>query len=204
MRSVQEIKKIVELCPFSPNSVTYIMKQNGGKTGKFDPFFTIRLYILWNKTEAEVKEKLLEVNITGLNATAVTELALQSEQKIAKAREAFNETKFGEAFGLANAAEQLAKNAEKILERILELEEEEEEKEIEVEIEKGIAKVKVKIAGNKLRYSIPFATEDGLFNDIASRTGLSLEEVKALAEIEIKEEEAKGEEAEEGGKGRSS
>ncbi len=152
---------------------------------------------------SELKEKLLEVNVTEFNLTAVSELILQAEQKVAKAQEAFNETKFGEAFGLANAAEHLSENAEKILKRTLEAEdelkeEEGEEKEVEVEIEAGIAKVKVKIAGKKLKYSIPFTTEGELFNDISSRTGLPLEDVKALAEIEVEEvEEAEEEEAEE-------
>lgn len=151
---------------------------------------------------AEVKAKLLEVNITELNITSVTELITQSEQKITEAQEAFNETKFGEAFGLANAAEQLAENAEEILEKALEREEEEkeekeEEREIEVEIEEGVAKVKIKVSGNKLKYSIPYTTEAELLNDIAARTGLSLEEVKALAKIEVEEAEDQVEEEEE-------
>ena len=146
----------------------------------------------------EVKSKLLSVNVTQFNLTDVNELLFQAEKKLTNAQNAFNETKFGEAFGQANAAEQLAENADKILERALEREEEEEEIEekktekreketeieIEVEIGKRVTKVKVNIDGNKLRYTLQTTNEDEILQDIASRTGLSLEKVKSLAEIE--------------------
>lgn len=138
----------------------------------------------------EVKAKLLEVNATEINVTSVNELLFQAEQKLTNAQNAFNETKFGEAFGQSNAAEKLAENADKILERALEKEEEEEEKEIEVEIEEGVAKIKVEIGGNKLKYTLPTTNETEVLNDIASRTGLTLEEVASITEVEIEEEEA--------------
>ncbi len=136
----------------------------------------------------EIKVKLLAVNVTQFNVTAVNELLFQAEQRITNAQDAFNETKFGEAFGQANAAEQLSKNADKILERFLE-KEEEEEKEIEVEIEEGVAKVKVEIGDNKLKYILPTTNENEVLNDISSKTGLSIEEVTSIAEVEVEEQE---------------
>jgi len=140
---------------------------------------------------AEVKAKLLEVNVTEVNITAVNELIFQGEQKLAQAQDAFNETKFGEAFGQANAAEQLAKNAEKILERLLEREEEEEEKEIEVEVEGSIAKIKVEIGDLKLKYRLNTTNKEEIVTDIASKTGLSTDEINAIIEFEVEEEEEK-------------
>jgi len=137
---------------------------------------------------AEVKAKLLEVNPTQVNITAVNELILQSEQRLAQAQEAFNETKFGKAFGQANAAEQLAKNAEKILERFLE-EEEEEENEIEVEVEGGIAKIKVEVGDLKLRYRLNTTNREEIVTDISGKTGLSADEINSIMEFEIEEAE---------------
>ncbi|MEK6909465.1 MAG: DUF5667 domain-containing protein [Candidatus Aenigmatarchaeota archaeon] len=137
---------------------------------------------------AEVKSKLLEANVT--NITSVNELVSQAEQKLAQAQDAFNETKFGEAFGLSNAAEQLAKNAEKILERFLE-KEEEEEREIEVEVEGGVAKIKVEVNDLKLKYRLNTTNREEIIADIASKTGLSPDEINAIMEFEVEEEEEK-------------
>jgi len=64
------------------------------------------------------------------------------------------------------------------------------EREIEVEVEDGIAKVKVEIGGSRLRFSLPFTDEAAVFREIASRTGLSVDEVKALAKVEMGDDEA--------------
>lgn len=54
---------------------------------------------------------------------AVRRLLHQSKLHLEKAEEAFNASKFGEAYGLANAAEHLAENAERIAERLREAKE---------------------------------------------------------------------------------
>lgn len=128
------------------------------------------------------------MNVTQVNITAVNELISQAEQKLAQAQDAFNETKFGEAFGLANVAEQLAKNAEKILERFLE-KEEEKEREIEVEVEDGIAKIKVKVGDLKLRYRLNTTNREEIVADISSKTGLPPDEISTIMEFEVEEAE---------------
>lgn len=270
---------------------------------------------------AEAKAKAAVTNMT--NTTAVSELISLAEQKLADAQTAFTAGDFGEAFGQAQAAEQLAKNAERLLERslsasigdsgrrgrgdgdervkitaeafnndaevkvevrfttastnrsavldellsmvklakddingLLEIENgqeqlrnrlrtevriregvaearfelefplntsdraaivdgifsrlssltmadlekalsgevregnergEPDEREIEVEVEDGIAKVKVEVGGSKLRFSLPFTGEAAVFSEIAARTGLSVDEVKALAKVEMED-----------------
>lgn len=94
----------------------------------------------------ETKARLLEVNATAANLTAVNELISLAEEKLAQSQSALNETKSGEAFGQSTAAEQLAKNANKILENIMEKvgedddeeEEPEETKTVNVSIVEGI------------------------------------------------------------------
>ncbi len=94
-------------------------------------------------------------NITSANASAEIEKLLSlAEEKIVNARAALGNSKFGEAYGQANAAEQLVKNAGRRLEKRLEQkrgkdkekDEEDEETEIETEAEK---KIRIKGAVNK-------------------------------------------------------
>ena len=134
---------------------------------------------------SEIKAKLLEVNATQVNKTAINELVLQAEQRLAQAQNAFNETKFGEAFGQATAAEQLAKNAKKILERTLE---EDGKKEIEIEIKKNSTKIKIKIDNEKLKYTLPITNQPEIFADISTKTGLTVDEIQAIAEVEKESE----------------
>ncbi len=61
------------------------------------------------------------------------------------------------------------------------------ETEIEVEIEDGVAKVKVKVGESKLRFRTQFTTEDALISEIASRTGLSADQVRALMRTEVED-----------------
>ncbi|TAL46872.1 hypothetical protein EPN87_04170 [archaeon] len=75
-----------------------------------------------SETIADVKEKLAELatKLGNTTATSVSQLFNESESKLANAEIAFNQTDYGTAFGQANAADQLAKNAEKQLENSLE------------------------------------------------------------------------------------
>lgn len=232
----------------------------------------------------EAEEKIAELNVT---ATAPLELVDNARERLKRAEKAFNESKYGEAFGLAVSAEHLAENAkdvaeelveyweesreelkelqEKVAEKIedlrediieqeekvlkaekkginasdvkghleqatLKLEEaesalgqgdtstavaklreaknllaladvslerreealekgEEKELEIEVEIEKGIAKVKVEINEDKMKFVLNTSEKAEIIAEIASRTGLTAAEIEDVIEFEVKEPE---------------
>ena len=144
----------------------------------------------------ELEEELAEHKSEGhvADETPITTLIDNAKIKLSKAEDAFSKNDFGEAFGQANAAQQLIENAEKILDKIVEKFEEEEEleeeREIEVEIEKGKAKVKIEIDDEKLKFTLETTDKNTILQEIAARTGLSVDEVTKLAEFE--EEESKG------------
>ncbi|MBI2574934.1 hypothetical protein HYV82_03545 [Candidatus Woesearchaeota archaeon] len=88
---------------------------------------------------AELRAKLAANATNATNATTgaeIEKLLFLAEEKIASARTALNNSKFGEAYGQANAARQLVKNAERRLERGLERGEEKKEEKEEREEEK--------------------------------------------------------------------
>lgn len=137
----------------------------------------------------EVKDKLTRVNASQVNVTAVNNLILQAEDHLKKAETAFNETKFGEAFGQANSAERLARNAKRILERLAE--EEEDELEIEAEIEEGVTKVKVEINDEESKFFLKTTNRDEIISEIVARFGLSREEVEKVLKIEVEESKSR-------------
>ncbi|MBU5537055.1 MAG: DUF5667 domain-containing protein [Candidatus Aenigmatarchaeota archaeon] len=136
---------------------------------------------------AKVHSLLLQVNETQINITAAKILLSRAEDHLSRAQTTFNEAKFGEAFGLANSAERLAKSAEEILERLLKVKEV--KREIEVEVEGGVAKIKVGINDFKLRYRLNTTNKDEIVSDIAAKTGLSIEEINSALEFKVKEAE---------------
>ena len=145
---------------------------------------------------AELEEELQESNIT--NKTQIINLISNAKVRLSNAEEAFKENDFGEAFGQANAAKQLIENAERILEKIVgKFEEEEEEREIEVEIEDGKANVKVEINDEKLKFTLETTDKNVIVQEIALRTGLSVDEVNKLAQFEEEKIEKKREVKEE-------
>jgi putative cell wall-binding protein len=85
------------------------------------------------KEIAEAEEEIARLNIT---AEAPIELLDKAKERLERAEEAFNEGKYGEAFGLAVAAEHLAENAKDIVEELAEYWEESKEglKELREEI----------------------------------------------------------------------
>lgn len=89
------------------------------------------------KEISEAEEKIAELNVT---ATAPLELLNNAKEHLKRAEEAFNESKYGEAFGLAVAAEHLADNAEDIAEEVAEYWEEsrEELKELQEKVSEKI------------------------------------------------------------------
>ncbi|WP_456475319.1 hypothetical protein [Candidatus Pyrohabitans sp.] len=96
----------------------------------------------------DAKEEILEADeeIAGLNATAnaAIELLNNAREHLGRAEAAYNEGRYGEAFGLAIAAERLADNAKDIAEEVVEYLEEsrEEQKELEEKITEKIGELR--------------------------------------------------------------
>lgn len=138
----------------------------------------------------ELQEFLSKANLTAVDLTPFNVLLNQSQSHLNKALLALNETDFGEAFGQATTAENLAENAKKILERILEAQKVEVEKnEIEVEIEEGRTKVKVEINETDFKFTLNTTNTTEIISEIASRTGLTEDEINKLLKIEVEEED---------------
>lgn len=150
------------------------------------------------KKIADAREELIEAldilatsNLTEAQSAAVGRLLNESQAKLNNAELAFNKTRFGEAFGQATAAERLAENAQKILKAEEEVEPEEEveeETEIEVEVEEGAAKVKIEVGDEKLKFRIQTDNRERIISEIASKTGLSEEEIKRIVKFEFEKE----------------
>lgn len=77
-----------------------------------------------NEKILEAKEEIVklmdEVDINNVTDNAVLVLQNNSFDKLAAAQDALNSSKYGEAFGLANAAKQLAENAREKIEKLAE------------------------------------------------------------------------------------
>ena len=86
------------------------------------------------------------------------------------------------------AAKNLAKQAERLLDEREEFQEGENE-EIKVEIEAGKAKVEVEIGGAEWEFELGTADLGTIVNEISTRTGLSVEEINAILDVEVEEEE---------------
>lgn len=135
---------------------------------------------------SELKALLDKVNATEMDVKQVLVLLNESESHLARAEKAFSDNKFGETFGQATSAEKIAKNAKRILERIVEEEEkDEEEVELEAEIERGRAKVKVEINETKFKFVLNTTGRDAIVLAIVEKTGLSREEVEKLLKFEV-------------------
>ncbi len=136
----------------------------------------------------DVEQKLAELNITIRN---VDVLITEAKEKLAKANESLSQKDFGEAFGQATAANALAENANRILEKHLEELEgikEEEEPEIEVKIDGGIARIKVNFGSLRLNYVLLTTDIEEILANLSEKTGLTIEELKKLLELETEEE----------------
>jgi len=143
------------------------------------------------KAEEELKDAKedladLEALISEGAPKGILQLLNEAKQKITNSENVLAEDKFGEAFGWANAAKNILENAERQLEG-----EEEKELEIEAEIEEGSTKVKVKIDGEKLKFSIPSTNREEVINQIANELGISVEEIKVLIKFEDEDLEEK-------------
>lgn len=144
--------------------------------------------------EEELEEHKAEGHVA--NDTPIKTLINNAWIRLANAKEAMAKNHFGEAFGQANAAQQLIGNAERILEKTVEKFEDEEEhgmdeKEIKVEIEGNEAKVKIEIGDARFKFTLDTEDKGEIISEIAEKTGLSADEVAKLAEFES-HSEAKG------------
>ena len=92
---------------------------------------------------ADVRAKLQNASV---NSTAAVKLVSEAEIKLHRARQAFNESKFGEAFGQATAAGMLARNADKILSHVEEIDEDIETAQVLV--------INAKVVGNQTEVSV--------------------------------------------------
>jgi len=143
--------------------------------------------------EKELQEQRAKGHV--VNETPITTLMENAKEKISSAEEALKNKDLGEAFGQANAAGQLIKNAKRILEKTVEKFQENKEEhgnqEIKVEIKNGEAKVKIEIGDAKLRFTLNTTDKNAVIQEIATRTGLSVDEVAKLAKFEEHKDEAK-------------
>jgi hypothetical protein len=85
------------------------------------------------------------------------------------------------------------------IEKVLELKTEEEEKaeeeelEIEVEIEDKVANVKIKIGDDEQEFTLETTNKEAILSEIASRLGVTVEQIRNIVEFEIKEKSKKNE-----------
>ncbi|MFQ5887551.1 MAG: DUF5667 domain-containing protein [Candidatus Hydrothermarchaeales archaeon] len=141
---------------------------------------------------AEVKEEILEKNITDI--PALDPVLSEAGTKLEDAERLFAEGDYGATFGQATAAEHLAKNAKRLIEREIEaLEEAEEEREIEIEVEMedDQTTVEVEIDEEEMEFALDTTNRGEIVSEIASRTGLTPEEVEGIIKFKEKEERSR-------------
>lgn len=141
----------------------------------------------------DASEKIEEARELLGNETST--LIDEAEEHLSKAESAFDEGRYGDAFGHATAARSIAKAVKKQLEEEREEEAEEEELEIKVKIKRGIARVKVEVDEVEDKFVLNTTDREEIIEAIAERTGLTVDEVRDVMEFE--EEDEEDEEAEE-------
>ncbi len=147
----------------------------------------------------ELKFMLGQINVTTqerLRLNPVFTLANLSEEALMAAKEAFNATKYGEAFGRATAAESHAKSGIEILKR--QLEREERDFRIKVEIvcrednETCISEIKIIVDDRKLRFVLDTTDREDILRVIGKRLNLTREDILKVIEFELEEEGEEG------------
>jgi hypothetical protein len=148
------------------------------------------------RAEDRIEDAIEEIEeARGLLGNETSTLLDQAEERLSKAESAFDEGKFGEAFGQATAARRIAKAVKEQLEEERGGEEEKEEQKIEVEIRGGRAKVDVEIGEAEDKFVLNTTDRGEIIAAIAERTGLTADEVREA----VKFEEGHGKEDEGGG-----
>jgi hypothetical protein len=155
----------------------------------------------------ETKEKLLEINQTNITIPNVTFVLLhRAENLLSKAKTAFNETKYGEAYGNALSALRLAKDSERLVEKLEETKELKKElreriakiirarrNRIRARIVRGLTKVEIEINGTEAKLVIPTTKLPEIINKISTVTGLDKDTIRKMIKTEIVEEPRKQE-----------
>ncbi len=139
---------------------------------------------------AEVTEEISEKNIT--DVPGLDQLLSEAESKLEDAERLFAEGEYGASFGQATATEHLAKNAKRLIERetedLEEVEEEEQEIEITVKIVNDQSTVKVELDDDEMKFSLDTTNRGEIVSEIASKTGLTMEEVEKVIKFKEKKE----------------
>lgn len=89
------------------------------KAENIEKIIAEKMEVRKDKAQEQIADAKKQINITELKLanitnTAANKLLNQAKEHLNKAETAFNSTKYGDAFGQAVAAEQLAKNAERL------------------------------------------------------------------------------------------
>lgn len=130
---------------------------------------------------AEAKLMLAQANATSANLTAAAKLIAEAEKKLADAQKAFDEGKHGEAFGIANAAENLAKNAKRMLQGFVEDDDARREEKLEIKAEVINVSSKIKV---KLEFVSTATERQKIAEEILGKLSLSSERLSAILKIE--------------------
>jgi len=162
------------------------------------------------KEITDLEEELAEVEADA-NSVAAEVLHRNALRNLERARNAFEENKFGKAFGQAVSAEVVAENAERLLDDIevdhladdveeIEGDIEEEgiekvreelglvEREIEIDIGEGQAKIDVEIDAEEIEFTLDTTDREEIVAEIVTRTDLTEEQVEELIpEFEVGE-----------------
>lgn len=133
----------------------------------------------------KAQEKINEKKAEGVNVTIAEDYLRQVDDSLAQAKEALNATEYRRARELARDAGKLAMHAKRG-KSFGEDEDEEAKVEIKVEIEDSHAKVKVEIGDEESEVTLNTANKGEIISEIASRTGLTREEIEGVIEFEEK------------------
>lgn len=160
----------------------------------------------------ELANRLIEKAQTEKNVTIrqiTLDLKAKAESKLNESNAALTDSKFRLAIELARQSKKLSAltiasirgiKEEKLDEELEELEEEEDEleeleeeleeegeDEIEVKIRGNLAKVEVDVNGIESEFILETTNQEEIIAEIASRTGLSVEEIESIIKFEVKE-----------------
>ncbi len=137
----------------------------------------------WNTVIEKAKEFGVEVP----NKATFDEL-------LSKGNEALAQGNHEEAKDIYERAKDHAEELKKKIESSTEAQEKEEELEIEVEIEKGVADVKIEIGDDEQEFTLETTDKEVILSEIASRIGVTVEQIRNLVEFKVEEKEEGSEE----------
>ena len=145
----------------------------------------IRKEKAWNKikdTEEELNKTIKRLNKLNISSGDIP----SALNNLNQAKDAYFTRDYKKSLRLSGQSENKVENYRKQFEKELER-----EREIEVETENNQSRVKVDISGVKVNFVLDTSNRDKIMSEIASRTGLSISEIKGI--LKIKKEEPKQE-----------